>query len=236
MLKLNKGFTLIELLVVITIIGILATGATAVYTSQIQKARDTTRISDTNALKGGIEQLFQDIWEYPEVTNSTVLIAAVPCDGTNNAATRIDCVVQKGYLSKLPKDPKTKQPWNGSALDYVYAVGPLDNVTRQRYEISYWVESNWNLISKAANAVDNWNDASRVEIWVVWAAYLTSVQWASVWWNCTGSPALPNPSTSCKMPDAAATCKTLANASPVAWDASTSSAQSKAIFIAWACN
>jgi prepilin-type N-terminal cleavage/methylation domain-containing protein len=47
----KKAFTLIELLVVITIIGILATGATAVYTSQIQKARDTTRINDIEALK-----------------------------------------------------------------------------------------------------------------------------------------------------------------------------------------
>jgi prepilin-type N-terminal cleavage/methylation domain-containing protein len=47
----KKGFTLIELLVVITIIGILATGAVTVYTSQIQKARDTTRITSMNALK-----------------------------------------------------------------------------------------------------------------------------------------------------------------------------------------
>jgi type II secretory pathway pseudopilin PulG len=36
--------------VVITIIGILATGAVTVYTSQIQKARDTTRITDMKAL------------------------------------------------------------------------------------------------------------------------------------------------------------------------------------------
>ncbi|MGB2110743.1 MAG: type IV pilin protein, partial [Patescibacteria group bacterium] len=36
--SIKKGFTLIELLVVITIIGILATGATTVFTSQIQKA------------------------------------------------------------------------------------------------------------------------------------------------------------------------------------------------------
>jgi len=52
MRKLNKlAFTLIELLVVITIIGILATGATTVYTSQIQKARDATRLTDINAIK-----------------------------------------------------------------------------------------------------------------------------------------------------------------------------------------
>jgi prepilin-type N-terminal cleavage/methylation domain-containing protein len=45
------GFTLIELLVVITIIGILATGAVSVYTSQIQKARDSVRLTDVTALK-----------------------------------------------------------------------------------------------------------------------------------------------------------------------------------------
>jgi general secretion pathway protein G len=60
------GFTLIELLVVITIIGILATGATTVYTSQIQKARDTTRINDVKALQSGIEQFYQDKAEYPK--------------------------------------------------------------------------------------------------------------------------------------------------------------------------
>lgn len=61
----TRGFTLIELLVVITIIGILATGATSVYTSQIQKARDTTRINDIKALQSGIEQAYQDNSAYP---------------------------------------------------------------------------------------------------------------------------------------------------------------------------
>jgi len=61
----KKGFTLIELLVVITIIGILATGATTVYTSQIQKARDTTRINDIKALQSAVEQVYQDSGEYP---------------------------------------------------------------------------------------------------------------------------------------------------------------------------
>jgi general secretion pathway protein G len=67
-LKNKKGFTLIELLVVITIIGILATGATAVYTSQIQKARDTTRINDMETLRAGIEQFYQDKSQYPTLS------------------------------------------------------------------------------------------------------------------------------------------------------------------------
>lgn len=60
-----------ELLVVITIIiGILATWATAVYTSQIQKARDTTRINDIWAMKSWIEQVYQDKWAYPNTSIS----------------------------------------------------------------------------------------------------------------------------------------------------------------------
>ena len=62
---LQKGFTLIELLVVITIIGILATGAVTVYTSQMVKARDSTRLSDTSALQGAIEQAYLSNYEYP---------------------------------------------------------------------------------------------------------------------------------------------------------------------------
>ncbi len=64
--SLKQGFTLIELLVVITIIGILATGAVSVYTSQIQKARDTTRINDVKALQSGVEQYYQDTYVYPQ--------------------------------------------------------------------------------------------------------------------------------------------------------------------------
>jgi len=82
----KKAFTLIELLVVITIIGILATGATSVYTSQIQKARDTTRINDIDALKMSIEQAYQDSFEYP-------------------GATKFKNEVLK-YMDSLPRDPK----------------------------------------------------------------------------------------------------------------------------------
>jgi general secretion pathway protein G len=84
----QKGFTLIELLVVITIIGILATGAVTTFTSQIQKARDTTRISDVKALQGAIEQGYQDQGEYPGL--------GVVFD------TDVDA-----YLPRLPSDPKT---------------------------------------------------------------------------------------------------------------------------------
>jgi general secretion pathway protein G len=66
------GFTLIELMVVITIIGILATGAVSVYTSQIQKARDSNRVTSLKALQSSVEQAYSDVSEYPDVLDGTV--------------------------------------------------------------------------------------------------------------------------------------------------------------------
>lgn len=92
-MKNTRGFTLIELLVVITIIGILATGATATYTSQIQKARDTTRINDVTTLQSGIEQYYQDDSEYPTLDTTAFGSGGI-----------------LKYMPRLPKDPKNGQP------------------------------------------------------------------------------------------------------------------------------
>jgi prepilin-type N-terminal cleavage/methylation domain-containing protein len=66
----TRGFTLIELLVVITIIGILATGGTAVFTTQIQKARDSTRQSEIAQYFSATEQYLSDNSAYPAASVS----------------------------------------------------------------------------------------------------------------------------------------------------------------------
>ncbi|MDD2891884.1 MAG: prepilin-type N-terminal cleavage/methylation domain-containing protein [Candidatus Gracilibacteria bacterium] len=134
----TRGFTLIELLVVITIIGILATGATATYTSQIQKARDTTRINDVKALQGGIEQSYQDISEYPRGSTLQVELAK--------------------YLGKIPTDSKYAQPCNdggtaenGTDCAYAYIAGPDNNgILYGEYEVSTAFENLGNVQNKAA--------------------------------------------------------------------------------------
>ncbi len=55
-----KGFTLIELLVVITIIGILATGATAIYSGAQAKARDSVRLNDVASIGSAMNFLNAD--------------------------------------------------------------------------------------------------------------------------------------------------------------------------------
>lgn len=167
----KKAFTLIELLVVITIIGILATGAVATYTSQIQKARDTTRISDITALKSWIEQVYQDKWAYP---NTWLVTAWLP-----------SFMDVKTYVPKINADPKTWQKsWN-SNFDYTYAVAADTNaIVWQIYEVSTHLENSWNLTEKAWK--DWWEDWYRLEQWIsittLWTAINNSSNAAS-WIN-----------------------------------------------------
>lgn len=152
----KKGFTLIELLVVITIIGILATGATTVYTSQIQKARDTTRINDIKALQTAVEQVYQDTGEYPRPSkfdDRTVVSAAT-------------------YLPRLPKDPKNGQTCNNkgkassalAACVYSYVTGPdANNINYWVYILSTWFESLWKV--EADWTRDAWEHNWRWEVW-----------------------------------------------------------------------
>lgn len=156
----NKAFTLIELLVVITIIWILATWAVTVYTSQIQKWRDATRISSLESLRGWIEQYYQDDSEYPEKTAFSWI---------------------KVYVPVLPKDPKTHQANKNTSLEYAYNVWEDDNgIANQIYEVSCWFENSGNNDNKAAK--DWGNDPYRLEVWIVikdWdTAINTSIKWA----------------------------------------------------------
>lgn len=138
------GFTLIELLVVITIIGILATWATTVYTSQIQKARDSVRLTDVTALKWGIEQFYQDSWEYPDAWTF---------------------VNVKEYVPKMPQDPKSSNASGNSVFDYLYNVSTDSNtIPAQEYEVSTHFEQQGNITSKAQT--DWWDDDFRLESWI----------------------------------------------------------------------
>lgn len=163
----RSGFTLIELLVVITIIGILATGATATYTSQIQKSRDSTRVSDVKALQSSVEQYYQDTSVYPPAYTVHFFAATG--------------VIR--YMSKIPSDGKlgetcskhSSQP--GSFIipcGYAYNVAPDDNnIQAGAYELSVAFENRGNVDTKAysddnggsedTNGVGK-KDASRLEV------------------------------------------------------------------------
>lgn len=137
LLKTNKGFTLIELLVVITIIGILAAGGAVSYTSQIQKSRDATRLTDIKALQSSVEQVYQDDSEYPHGD-----------DFINQVIT---------YMERLPKDPKHGQPCSNGGLSgvsnpacaYTYKTQADNNgIDYGEYELSTWFENAGNVEAK----------------------------------------------------------------------------------------
>lgn len=188
--KTKLGFTLIELMVVITIIGILATGAVSVYTSQIQKARDSNRVTSVKALQSSVEQAYSDISEYPDVHEITA--SAIGNCAAWNVDYNLQCLVYLGYMTELPVDPKTASAWNGSGLDYTYNVWDDTSwVENQLYELSAGFEAAWSKASKAINTVDKWEDNNRLEIWndltiVTKVTWTTTVSQAAGW-DSTGA-------------------------------------------------
>ncbi len=145
----RSWFTLIELLVVITIMGILATGAVNVFTTQLQKARDSTRISDIQALKNAVEQFYQDTSNYPAKDSSSF-----EWDIEN-------------YVQTIPSDGRTGINSENSVFDYLYNVSEDRNlIPLQEYELSTHFENQGNLDNRAANDSDSWDDEYRLEVWI----------------------------------------------------------------------
>jgi len=97
-MKINKThnqqwFTLIELLVVITIIGILAVGGTGIYTTQMQWARDSNRVTNMQLISDALIQYYADKGAYPTQAASADISTTFP-------------EAIKVYNSNFPKDPK----------------------------------------------------------------------------------------------------------------------------------
>ena len=68
MISLNKrqsGFTIVELLIVIVVIGILATLVIVTFSGIQQKARDTKRKTDINAIDSHVEAYYANGGNYP---------------------------------------------------------------------------------------------------------------------------------------------------------------------------
>jgi prepilin-type N-terminal cleavage/methylation domain-containing protein len=61
----NKGFTIVELLIVIIIIGILATLVIVTFTGINQKARNSKRQTDVNAITSHVQAFYAQYGFYP---------------------------------------------------------------------------------------------------------------------------------------------------------------------------
>ena len=65
----RRGFTIVELLIVIVIIGILAALVIITYSGIQQKARDTERKTDVNAVHGHLEAYYAQVGSYPAMAD-----------------------------------------------------------------------------------------------------------------------------------------------------------------------
>jgi prepilin-type N-terminal cleavage/methylation domain-containing protein len=170
----TRGFTLIELLVVITIIGILATGGTAVFTTQIQKARDSTRQSDMAQYATATEQYLSDNTTYPAVAGYTWSVAK--------------------YMSKLTKDPR-----NGDATcktnvgtliscGYYYNVSAnSDGLTQMVYKLWATLENQWNINKFASGTADGGTATNSNYLFEIFAG-----GWSGAVLNATGGTIVTN--------------------------------------------
>jgi general secretion pathway protein G len=108
-----KGFTIVELLIVIVVIGILAALVVVTYNGIQQKARDTERKTDINALHGQLEAYQAQNGKYPTLAN------------VNDTAFR--STDMKGLDAAALQDPKgTAQTLvdTPAANEYAYVAAP----------------------------------------------------------------------------------------------------------------
>ena len=94
--QLSRGFTIVELLIVIVVIGILAALVIVTYNGIQQKARDTERKTDINAVASHSEAYNAENGRYPSLAQIN--------DGT--ATTGFRALNMKGLPTAAVYDPK----------------------------------------------------------------------------------------------------------------------------------
>jgi type II secretion system protein G len=110
-----KGFTIVELLIVIVVIGILAALVIVTYNGIQQKARDTERKTDINALHGQLEAYQAQNGRYPTLVNvNDTTFRSTDMKGLDPAALQDP----KGSAQTLVAAPANNE--------YAYAVTPAN--------------------------------------------------------------------------------------------------------------
>lgn len=144
-LKNQKGFTIVELLIVIVVIGILATLVIITFTGIQQKARNTKRQTDINAINSHMEAFFAQNAYYPTLAHAN--------DGTWRSTN------MKGLDPEALKDPKGSASTlvaSPAANSYAYAVTDdagascaSDETTCTKYTLTATLEGGGTYVKKS---------------------------------------------------------------------------------------
>lgn len=151
--NIKKGFTLVELLVVITIIGILAVGGVQVFTTQLQWARDSTRIKQIWLLEWASIQYFSDYSEYPTPASFTGDIARFVSKELKDPKSGLDVCWQNGSTATS----------DGTCEGLYHRTDDTYNLPNAAFKIGVRFEKEVNFETQAANTSDGWNDVEIYE-------------------------------------------------------------------------
>jgi len=154
----RKGFTLVELLVVIAVIGVLAAAVIVAINpgEMLKKSRDSTRLSDMDALRKAIDLAVADGATLTATTtagDSTTGTRAV--DGTGWVSVDVS-----HYLSTLPIDPRNGVTFTDAAGNTVTGKY-LYFSDGSAYELNCYLESTANA---SKYTTDGGDDAAIYEV------------------------------------------------------------------------
>lgn len=149
--KRSSGFTIVELLIVIVVIGILATLVIVTFTGIQQKARDSQRQTDVNAMDSHIEAYYAQSGNYPTLAQLN--------DATWRSAN------MKGLDPNALVDPKGSSNPSASAPtvgQYQYApthddgtacsaTGQTDDTSCTKFTVAARLENGGTVYSKTSN-------------------------------------------------------------------------------------
>jgi len=128
--KAQKGFTIIELLIVIAIIAILAGLVLNNFQGAQAKARDTQRVTRTNALHSKLEEFYNEASAYPNSVSDASWFPGIDAKSLEDArGGAISSVIVADAAALDAVGVSTNVPVTGSGNEYIYATYPTGCTT-----------------------------------------------------------------------------------------------------------
>lgn len=147
----NKGFTIVELLIVIVVIGILATLVIVTFTGIQQKAHDSQRQTDINAVDSHLEAYYAESGNYPtlaQVTDSTWV-------STHMKGLDPDALLAPGSTTAIDSSTATKSKYSYAPTEggttACTATGTADDSACDTFKVSAMLESDGSIYMKKSN-------------------------------------------------------------------------------------